>query len=66
VHINFLEPYNDGGSPVGSLSGTLNMVFTGIAPFPGDPDNVSVDLHFRSDPYAVALPSAYTIYENGL
>lgn len=29
-------------TPVGSLSDSLNMVFTGIAPFPGDLDNVSL------------------------
>jgi hypothetical protein len=65
VNINFLEPYNDDGNPVGRLSDSLNMVFTGIAPFPGDLDNVSLDLHLWSDPYAVPLPNAYTLYENG-
>ena len=65
VNINFLEPYNDDGNPVGRLSDSLNMVFTGIAPFPGDLDNVSLDLHLWSDPNAVPLPNAYTLYENG-
>ena len=41
------------------------MVFTGIAPFPGDLDNVGLDSHFWSDTYAVPLPNAYTLYENG-
>ena len=66
VNINFLEPYDDGGSPKGSLSDTLNIVLTGITPFPGDVSNVSVDLHFRSDPFAVLLPNAFNIYETGL
>lgn len=66
VNVNFLEPYNDDGLPVASLSDSLNIVLTGITPFPGDLSNVSIDLHFRSDPYAVLLPNAYYIYENGL
>ena len=66
VNINFLEPYNDGGSPVGSLSDALNMVFTGIASFPGDLDNVSLDLHFRSNPYAIGCRMPTRFNENGL
>lgn len=61
VNINFLEPAFEGGG----LSDTLNMVFTGIMPIGGDPDNVSVNLHFRSDPNAMWLPNAWTIMENG-
>ena len=65
VNINFLEPYTYNGVPKGSLSDGLNIVLTGVVPFPGDICNLSVDLHFRSDPYAVWLPNAYNIYETG-
>src|SRR6516164_4043620 len=65
VNVNFLEPYNDDGLPIGSLSDSLSITLTGVTPFPGDNCNVSIDLHFRSDPYAVWLPNAFNIYENG-
>jgi hypothetical protein len=66
VNVNFLESSAEPGSPKGSLSDSLSIVLSGITPFPGDLCNVSVDLHFRSDPYAVWLPNAFNIYENGL
>ena len=65
VNINFLEPYQDGNIPPGGLSDSLSIVLIGVTPFPGSLCNVSVDLHFRSDPYATTLPNAFNIYENG-
>ena len=61
VNFNLFDPASEGGG----LSDTLNIVFTGETPIPGDMNNVSVDLHFRSGSYAVTLPSAVDISETG-
>jgi hypothetical protein len=54
VNFNF---YDGVGSPDPNLvSDTLNIVFTGHTPTAGDINNVSVDLHFRSDTDPFGLP----------
>lgn len=70
ANFNFLEPTPcfELGCVAGSLSDTLNIVFTGHAPVTGDQNNLSVDLHFRSndDGNAVSpLAGAFTLNETG-
>jgi len=66
VNIDLLEPAG-GDIPAGQISDTLNMVFTGHAPSPGDNNNVSIDLHFRSDTGVSlgGLTNAINFYETG-
>lgn len=61
VNFNIFDPAFEGGA----LSDTLSITFTGHTPVGNDPDNVSVDLHFRSDPNALLLPNYFTITETG-
>jgi hypothetical protein len=51
VNFNFIDP-----SPQGWVGDTLNIVFTGHTPTAGDLNNISVDLHFRSDSETAPLP----------
>jgi hypothetical protein len=54
VNFNFLEPVGEPNA--GQVSDTLNIVFTGHTPTAGDNNNVSVDLHFRSDADPFGVP----------
>jgi hypothetical protein len=45
-----------GGPEPGELSDTLSIFFTGQTPSSGDLNNMSVDLHFRSDNETIGLP----------
>ncbi len=66
VNFDFLELL--GGPETGLISDTLNIVFTGHTPVTGDVNNLSVDMHFRSDTDPFGLPglsNAITITETG-
>jgi hypothetical protein len=55
VNFNFLEAPGD--PQAGLISDTLNIAFTGHTPIAGDLNNMSVDLHFRSDAEPNTLPT---------
>lgn len=64
VNFNFLES----ATTPNIFSDTLNLVFTGHTPTALDPNNISVDAHFRSDvdPNSVpGLANAITLTETG-
>jgi len=66
-NFNIYDPANEGGA----LSDTLSITLTGITPAGTDPDNMSMDFHFRSDNlsggnFLPALLGAIAITENGL
>jgi hypothetical protein len=68
VNFDFIEPAGEPGAIVGSISDTLNIVFTGHTPTPADANNLSVDLHFRSDSDPTGLPAlvnAINVTETG-
>ncbi len=65
-NFNIYDPANEGGS----LSDTLSITLTGITPVGTDPDNMSMDFHFRSDNLSgsnllPALLGGIGITENG-
>ena len=70
VNFNFTEPPSDAAEhAAGWISDTLNLVFTGHTPTTGDVNNISVDMHFRSDSdttAATALVNAISLAETGL
>jgi hypothetical protein len=58
VNFNFVGEPEGGPAQAGFIGDTLNLVFTGHTPTATDPSNISVDLHFRSDPNEVTpLPA---------
>ena len=56
ANFDFMEPTFEEPAGVALISDTLNIVFTGHTPATADPNNISVDIHFRSDSDPTGLP----------